>query len=355
MTLLAAIASDSVLDAAFAWLCKRRRDYPDHADVWDFRRQWPAEKERLQADLLAGRYRFGLLCRVELANGDEVDLWSACDALVLKALAITLPRYLPVSVCCTHVKGHGGAKAAVRRVLANLASNDFVMRTDVKAYYASIDHHLLLDQLANHMRDRVVLNLIGQYLRRTSESGGQFWSYDKGISLGCPLSPLIGAFFLSELDHCMERLGLFYVRFMDDILVLSPTRWKLRHSVKALNQVLDGLQLEKHPDKTFIGKVARGFDFLGYHFGPEGLRVAKATIQNFVERARRLYEQEQDAPDGGALLGAYVRRWVGWARAGLWDPATEIPVAPLAPWRPRHVAVPKARPGRRGPPKIVPR
>lgn len=39
-----------------------------------------------------------------------------------------------------------------------------------------------------------------------------------------PLSPLIGAFFLNELDERMERLGLFYVRFMDDILVLAPTR-----------------------------------------------------------------------------------------------------------------------------------
>jgi len=50
----------------------------------------------------------------------------------------------------------------------------------------------------------------------------------RGISLGCPLSPLIGTFFLDELDRRMSETGLFYVRFMDDILVLAPTRWKLR-------------------------------------------------------------------------------------------------------------------------------
>ncbi len=64
MTLLAALASDATLDAAFVWLCKRRRDYPDHADVWDFRRHWPAEKARLQSDLSSGRFRFGLLDRI---------------------------------------------------------------------------------------------------------------------------------------------------------------------------------------------------------------------------------------------------------------------------------------------------
>ena len=151
MTLLAAIASDSVLDAAFAWLCKRRRDYPDHADVWEFRRNWPRQKDRIRAELPSGRYRFGLLDRIALASGDEIDLWSARDALVLKALAITLPKYLPVSPRCTHVKGHGGAKAAVRQVMAKLADNRFVLKTDVKSYYASIDHHRLLDRLATYV------------------------------------------------------------------------------------------------------------------------------------------------------------------------------------------------------------
>ncbi len=105
--------------------------------------------------------------------------------------------------------------------MARLADNRFVLKTDVKCYYASIDHHLLLDHLAVHITNKTVLNLIGQYLRRTAERGGEFFDTDRGISLGCPLSPLIGAFFLSELDHCLERSGLFYVRFMDDILVLA--------------------------------------------------------------------------------------------------------------------------------------
>lgn len=61
----------------------------------------------------------------------------------------------------------------------------------------------------------------------------------------------------------MERLGLFYVRLMDDILVLSPTRWRLRKAVKVLNQVLGSLRLGKHPGETFIGRIKRGFDFLG--------------------------------------------------------------------------------------------
>ena len=121
MSVLAEIASDSILDAAFAWLCKRRQNYPADADVWNFRRDWPEDKARLRSNLLAGRYRFGLLSRVELADGEEIDLWSAPDALVLKAITIALQPVLPISPRCTHVKGHGGAKAAVRQVMAKLS------------------------------------------------------------------------------------------------------------------------------------------------------------------------------------------------------------------------------------------
>ncbi len=113
-----------------------------------------------------------------------------------------------------------------------------------------------------------------------------------------------------------EGVGVQFPR-ATRLLVLSPTRWKLRRAVRAVNGVLGALRLEKHPDKTFIGRIDKGFDFLGYHFGPEGLRVAKTTIQNFVEHASRLYEQERERPNGPSSLGMYVRRWLIWTRSGL--------------------------------------
>lgn len=251
--LLSRLASNEVLDAAYAWLCEARREYPASADIWSFRRDWENQRSFIARDLLAGRYRFGLLDRIVRPNGEEVDLWASPDALVLKALSIVLAAVLPVSSRCTHVKGNGGAKAAVRQVQAELKHNRFVLRTDVKSYYASIDHVLLMERLAALVPERAILNLCGQYMKRASEMAGWFFSCDRGISLGCPLSPLMGAFFLGELDAQVEKTGLFYVRFMDDILVLTRTRAKLRMAVRTVNAVLSCLALEKHPDKTFIG------------------------------------------------------------------------------------------------------
>ena len=135
----------------------------------------------------------------------------------------------------------------------------------------------------------------------------------------------------------MARSGQFYMRFMDDILVLAPTRWRLRKAVKAVNEVLGSLCLLKHPDKTFVGRTERGFDFLGYHFGPEGLTLAAKTIEQFVARAIRLYEQEPGELGGSSRLGLYVRRWVRWAGAGVPNEITEWGDLPMS--RPGQAAV----------------
>ncbi len=148
------LVADDLLDQAFDWLCHRRKDWPPEADVWRFRRDWSAEKARIQEELLAGNYEIGLLTRATLQNQEEVDLWSARDAVVMKALSLVLPQYLPLSEQCTHLKGHWGAKYAVRQVLEHLPEHQFVLKTDIQSYYASIDHQLLLDRLAAHIRDQ---------------------------------------------------------------------------------------------------------------------------------------------------------------------------------------------------------
>src|SRR5271157_5226791 len=81
---------------------------------------------------------------------------------------------------------------------------------------------------------------------------------------------LMGLFYLKLLDEGVERAGLAYARFMDDWVILAPTRWKLRAAIRLVNHTLAELKLQQHPDKTFIGRVSRGFDFLGYQFTPGG-------------------------------------------------------------------------------------
>jgi RNA-directed DNA polymerase len=305
------------IDEAYQWLCTRRRYYPDNADIWHLRFHWQAERTRILKSLSDGRYDLTPLQVITMADGTIIHLWCSPDALVLKALTLAITPILPISCRCTHVKGHGGLKYAVRDVQNHLAANDFVMRTDVKAFYESIDHHLLLEKLALYITDRFTLNLLWQSIHRCVERGGLFRDITKGIPRGCPLSPLLGAFFLTELDNTLEQQDVFYVRYMDDVLIMSKRRWGLRKAIKRLNEIFSALGLEQHPDKTFIGRIEKGFDFLGYHFSRKGLRLARKTLTNALEKWHRLYEQWKTAPESAVDPGAYWRRWCRWARGGL--------------------------------------
>lgn len=308
------IASEATLQEAFEWLCQRRKDYSSNNDVWNLRRNWTQIRPQLRLALLIDAYRFGALDRFRTPN-DQIELWLAQDALVLKALAIVLTRRLAprLSQKCYHLAGRGGAKAAVRAVVENLADNEFVFRTDVKGYYASIDHDVLMSIAQEYITDERVLELLRGYTQRLVYDDAWYYDIERGISLGCPLSPLMGALYLNKFDKKMAASGLFYARFMDDWVILAPTRWKLRDAIRQVNQILDELKVEKHPDKTFIGRTGRGFDFLGYRFSPEGLEIARGTWMKHQERIAQLYEQGA----GQACIGQYVLNWQRWAAAAV--------------------------------------
>jgi hypothetical protein len=187
----------------------------------------------------------------------------------------------------------------------------------VKSYYESINHEILLDKLAVYVKDKRVMNLLAQYAERSVEYGGLFNDFTQGISSGCSLSPLISSFYLYELDKAMEDKSVFYRRYMDDVIVLSTSRWKLRKAIKTVNQHFEKLKLKQHPDKMTIGRIKSGFDFLGYQFGEEKITVSKRTLQNHISRLTQLYEQKKRLPNWETFLDDYRQHWVTWVYSGI--------------------------------------
>ncbi|KVD88592.1 hypothetical protein WS62_17025 [Burkholderia sp. ABCPW 14] len=138
----------------------------------------------------------------------------------------------------------------------------------------------------------VLLGLIEQYLHYSVEDGGNIVTPTLGIGRGCALSPLIGASLLYHVDeHYANQPEIYYVRYMGDFLLLARTQWALRRSVRELNAFFDPSGFEKHPDKTQIGGIERGFDWLGAWITPAGLTMAPRALEHRRLRKLRLYEQ----------------------------------------------------------------
>lgn len=143
------------------------------------------------------------------------------------------------------------------------------------------------------MAEMPLRHLIHQYVDYSVEDGGEFYTPSSGIPRDCVLSPLLGASFLWYVDGGFEReRGLFYVRYMDDFLFLSPHRWLVRRAIARLHTYFDDAGFTCHPDKTMAGRVENGFDWLGVWFderGPTG--IAPWAKENHRVRCLRLEEQ----------------------------------------------------------------
>ena len=90
------------------------------------------------------------------------------------------------------------------------------------------------------------------------------------------------------LNDRLAAKNLYYLRYMDDILVLTSSHGQLRRAVRTLHQIFSQLQLVQAPDKTFIGRIARGFDFLRYYFSRAALALAPKTLERHAIRRHRL-------------------------------------------------------------------
>lgn len=237
----------------------------------------------------------------------------------MKLLALGLEKVLPVHRLCSHVKGHK-TNTILHRLDVQTRSGDypFVCRTDIKGYYANINKHQLLAKLSQFIACPIILNLLGQFLFYAIDNGGVFTESQQGMARGSALSPLLGAFFLYQLDQAFESIkGVQYVRYMDDFIILCKTRHKLRKAIRLLHQWFSYFGFHIHPDKTFFGRVAKGFDWLGKWFTLEGLvGPAPRALSNFASKLWQLYEQARKRPsqrEGLELrVQQYVRRWCRW-------------------------------------------
>jgi len=318
MNLIQLIIAPDNLHAAWTWLAQRRKQSHHNNDYWRLRHHRQCLEPQIIEQLRTGCYQFSP-CKAH----SGCLLWSAQDALVLKAIAQVLTRFLSpkLSTRCFHLAGHGGAKGCVRATQGCVDTYRYVCRSDVNSYYASINHACLKQQLHALIPCQVTLSLLSRMLDRLDDVNGQLLQVDIGISKGNPISPLLGAVYLTQLDnelsqYCDSR-NLFYARFMDDWVILCQTRHQLRSVVRIMNRVLDVLKVTKHPFKTYIGRIKdAGFDFLGYQISnhlKQGLTIAWTTWANHQGKLSQLYEQGVSEMD----IGQYVQRWMRWVRSGV--------------------------------------
>jgi len=112
----------------------------------------------------------------------------------------------------------------------------WVVDLDLEKFFDRVQHDVLMARVARRVKDKLVLRLIGSYLRAGMMEGGLMSPRTEGTPQGSPLSPLLSNIMLDELDKELERRGHRFVRYADDCVPRrrrKEARWPTESSLAA--------------------------------------------------------------------------------------------------------------------------
>lgn len=183
------------------------------------------------------------------------------------------------------------------KVSQNHTRTAWVLKCDIKKFFASIDQALLLEILAKYIPDNDILGLI-------SEIVGSFHSTapSVGLPLGNLTSQLFVNIYMNEFDQFMKhRLkAKHYIRYADDFVILSDSRAWLCGVVPLVKDFLSQkLKLQLHPNKISIGTIAAGVDYLGW-ISFKDHRVLRSVTQ------RRMFRGIQQKQGKEETVQSYI-------------------------------------------------
>ncbi len=290
------------------------------------------EKELLsiQKELLEKRYRHGPYRDFQI-NDPKPRLISAApyrDRVVHHAVCNIIEpifdrMFIHDSYACRLNKG---THAAMDRYTAFARKNRFVLKCDIRKYFQSIDHEILLHILQRTIACRDTRWLIEQIV--TSRTDKSAFAYFKGDDIftpyqrarGIPIGNLTSQFFanvyLNGFDHFVKEVlhCEHYIRYVDDFVVFGSAKERLREVKAEIENYLEGLRLTLHPRKCRVFRVDEGVCFLGFRIFPDHRLLKKQNRLHMRRKMKKLQNAYQQGDLSLEQLSQCIQSWVAHAR-----------------------------------------
>lgn len=227
------------------------------------------------------------------------------------------------------------AHEAVQRVATAIVERKTrVIDLDLRAYFDTVQHHLLLEKVAKRIDDKDVMHLLKLILKALGK---------RGVPQGGVVSPLLSNIYLNEIDKMLEKAKehtrkgkytyLEYARFADDLTVLINAhpcnQWLMDAVNKRLREEFAKLQVEVNEEKSHIVDLEKGehFGFLGFEFR-RLLSLKRRWRADYVPKLKKrtelvrklkdLFRRHKSQPVDRVvqLINPILRGWVNYFAAG---------------------------------------
>ncbi len=224
-----------------------------------------------------------------------------------------------------------GTLAALNRTQHFARDYRYVLQLDIRAYFPSIDHAILMEILQRHLADERVLALCaaiiasGQDLLAEADMPTLFPGDDllavarpRGLPIGNLTSQFWANVYLHPLNLCIKQdlSCRAYVRYCDDLLLFSDDKATLHGWRTAIDERLAALRLTLHDDRAQVVPVVVGFPFLGWTVTPTRRRLRRRNVVRFRRRYRARLRTYAAGEIGLDRLRATALGWIGFARQG---------------------------------------
>lgn len=289
-------------------------EFPD----W-FRPRWP----RIRQQLLDGTYRPNPVRRkaIDKPDGGQrlLGIPNVIERLIQQAIAQALtplfdPHFSESSFGFRPQRSAHGAAKQVQRTIRR--GYRYAVDMDLSKFFDRVGHDVLMARVARRVDDKILLRLIGRYLRAGVMVEGVLQPTDVGTPQGGPASPLLANILLDDLDKELERRGLHFVRYADDFAIFAKSRRSAERIMASVTRFLtDKLRLVVNQEKSRV-VASEEFEFLGFAFRKSRatINVSGKSIQRFKHRIREITGRSRgiSMEHRLSLLRSYVRGWMGY-------------------------------------------
>lgn len=218
-------------------------------------------------------------------------------------------------------KGKGTHKAVTTlhkmawKVSRNNTRACWALKCDIRKFFASINHIILLSILKKKIADQDFLDLLEKIINSFYSEQTNDLTNKKGIPIGNLTSQFFSNIYLNELDQFIkhELKVKYYIRYADDFVLLSENKEYLQNLIEPINTFLaEHLDLKLHSNKIILRPFRSGADFLGYIVFPHYILPRIKTKKRLMRRLRKKVKEYKDRKISWQALNQTIQSYLGY-------------------------------------------
>ena len=187
--------------------------------------------------------------------------------------------------CKSYQSGIGCGKIVqeVSRQVINTKTNEVGLKADLTKYFDRVPIRYI-DDIFDRMEAKVgkskIINIVRKYYHTDLcfDFNGELIEHYQSLKQGCAVASFLADAVLYDIDSAVSELGVYYVRYSDDLLALG-TGWNKAYVL--IKKMLDEMELELNPKKVEILLKDRWFKFLGFYIKGNQITLAKSRVKSF--------------------------------------------------------------------------